>query len=53
MEIEDGFLFYLDIVLGELFLEKFLEVYDFWGGLFCDEFGLGKIVIVLFFILKI
>lgn len=50
--IEDGFSFYINVVFGDIIIEEVFMVKDFRGGMFCDELGLGKTIIVLLFILK-
>ncbi|WCJ39080.1 SNF2 domain-containing protein / helicase domain-containing protein / F-box family protein [Euphorbia peplus] len=49
---EDGFLFYINTVSGELVTEVAPTVRDFRGGMFCDEPGLGKTITALSLILK-
>ncbi|KDP40524.1 hypothetical protein JCGZ_24523 [Jatropha curcas] len=49
---EDGFVFYVNTVSGEIVTEVAPTVRDFRGGLFCDEPGLGKTITALSLILK-
>ncbi|KAL8144420.1 hypothetical protein V2J09_017452 [Rumex salicifolius] len=49
---EDGFVFYLNMVSGEIITESRPMIKDFRGGMFCDEPGLGKTVSSLSLILK-
>ncbi|VFQ92106.1 unnamed protein product [Cuscuta campestris] len=49
---EDGFVFYLNAISGEVVTEAAPIVNDFQGGMFCDEPGLGKTITILSLILK-
>ncbi|XP_057524040.1 F-box protein At3g54460 [Amaranthus tricolor] len=49
---EDGSVFYINIVSGELVTGSAPMINDFRGGMFCDEPGLGKTVTALSLILK-
>nr|GMC82284.1 F-box protein At3g54460 isoform X1 [Ipomoea batatas] len=49
---EDGFVFYLNVVSGEVVTDVAPKVNDFHGGMFCDEPGLGKTITLLSLILK-
>lgn len=49
---EDGFVFYLNMVSGDIITETRPTIKDFRGGMFCDEPGLGKTVTSLSLILK-
>ncbi|KAK4285370.1 hypothetical protein QN277_002077 [Acacia crassicarpa] len=49
---EDGFVFHMNIVSGEIVIGEAPTIKDFCGGMFCDEPGLGKTVTTLSLILK-
>lgn len=52
MLTEDGFQFHINVVSGEVSPGMAPTVFDFKGGMFCDEPGLGKTVTALSLILK-
>lgn len=49
---KDGFSFYVNVVSGEITMDKLPLIKDFRGGMFCDEPGLGKTITSLSLILK-
>lgn len=49
---EDGFVFHINTVSGEIVIGEAPTIKDFCGGMFCDEPGLGKTVTTLSLILK-
>ncbi|XP_028770015.1 F-box protein At3g54460 [Neltuma alba] len=49
---EDGFVFHINTVSGEIVIGEAPTIKDFCGGMFCDEPGLGKTVTALSLILK-
>ncbi|KAI9084729.1 hypothetical protein K1719_033373 [Acacia pycnantha] len=49
---EDGFVFHINIVSGEIVIGEAPTIKDFGGGMFCDEPGLGKTITNLSLILK-
>ncbi|WOK99090.1 F-box protein [Canna indica] len=49
---EDGFSLYMNSVSGEISTGMTPTLYDFRGGMFCDEPGLGKTITALSLILK-
>lgn len=49
---EDGFIFHVNTVSGEIVTGAAPTIRDFRGGMFCDEPGLGKTVTALSLIMK-
>lgn len=49
---EDGFIFHVNTVSGEIVIGAAPTIRDFRGGMFCDEPGLGKTVTALSLIMK-
>lgn len=49
---EDGFIFHVNTVSGEIVTGEAPSIKDFCGGMFCDEPGLGKTVTTLSLVLK-
>ncbi|KAF7824717.1 F-box protein [Senna tora] len=49
---EDGFIFHVNTVSGEIVIGAAPTIKDFRGGMFCDEPGLGKTVTALSLIMK-
>ncbi|XP_050386557.1 F-box protein At3g54460 [Argentina anserina] len=49
---EDGFLFCINTISGEIVIGEAPTIIDFHGGMFCDEPGLGKTITALSLILK-
>ncbi|KAJ6694776.1 hypothetical protein OIU74_013993 [Salix koriyanagi] len=52
LSTEDGFVFHVSTVSGEIITGVAPTVRDFHGGMFCDEPGLGKTITALSLILK-